>query len=371
MPPRLLFLDILAPQPDRHASSVRSAQLVELMAERGYAVDFAPLVPPQAREQAALIRALGATPLPWCDEDKRRAFLAEHACDYDVIYLAWTNVARRFIDAARAGAPGARIVFDTHDVNHVREYREARTSGNQNTLRRALRTRADEARAMGVADVTLAITEADAETLRKLVPTARVAVVTMWWQPAEPPPRAPGAPRLLYVGHYGAAHNYDAALHLAQDILPRIRAVVPEADLTLAGSDPPEAIAALAGPGVSVSGWQADLAPLYAAAGVFVAPLRFGSGLKGKMLQAMAHAMPIVASAVAAEGIGLADGIDYLAADSAEAVSAAVLRLIADPGLAQRLGAAARRRLVERYGRAAVAAQLDAALDMVLAHPVD
>lgn len=360
--PRLLFLDVQAPRPDRHASSVRSAQLLELLVARGFAVDFAPLAPPQAKEQAALIRALGATPLPWCDEAARRAFLAARARDYDVILLAWTNVARRFIAAARAGAPEACIVFDTHDVNHVREYREARTSGNQNTLRRALRTRADEARAMQAADVTLAITAADAETLRKLVPAAPVAVVTMWWEPAALPPLRPGAPHLLYVGHYGAAHNHDAAILLADDILPRIRAARPETHLTLAGSDPSDPILALARDAVAVPGWIEDLGPVFAGAGVFVAPLRFGSGLKGKMLQAMAHGLPIVASPVAAEGIGLTDGVDALLADTPAATAAAVLRLLGDTALAARLGQNARALLAARYGRTAVAAQLDAAL---------
>ena len=370
--PRLLFLDVLAPQPNRHASSVRSAQLVELLVERGFAVDFAPLVPPQAKEQAAVMRALGATPLPWRDEDAQRAFLAAQARDYDVILLAWTMVARRFIDAARAAAPQARIVFDTHDVNHIREYREARAHGDRTQLQRALLTRANEAHAMQVADVTLAITEADAETLRALVPSAQVAVVTMWWEPVLPPPGTappgtppPGTPQLLYVGHFGATHNIDAARLLAHDIMPRIHAVRPEVRLTLAGSDPPEMVRELAAPRIAVPGWTRDLTPLFAAAEVFVAPLRFGSGLKGKMLQAMAHGVPIVASRFAAEGIGLADGQDYLAADTPAQTAAAVLRLLDDRALAQRLGRNARALLVARYGRAAVAAQLASALAML------
>ena len=364
---RLLFLDIVTPQPDRNASSVRSAQLIELLVERGIAVDFAPLVAPAHADQAALVRRLGATPLPWCEEDARRAFLAAHAREYDIVLLAWTMVARRFIEAARQAAPGAVIVFDTVDVNHVREYREARAHGNQNTLRRALRTRAREAQAMRTADLTLAVTEADAATLRALVPAARVAVVTMWWEPAAAAGAMPATPTLLYVGNYGSSHNHDAALQLAQEVLPRVRARRPDARLVLAGSDPSGPIAALAGAGIAVPGWLPDLAPVYAGASVFVAPLRFGSGLKGKMLQAMAHGLPIVASAVAAEGIGLGDGVDFLEANTSEAAAAAVLRLLDDAAFARRLGRNARRLLIEHYGRAVVAAQLDAALALRVA----
>jgi glycosyltransferase involved in cell wall biosynthesis len=362
MRPRLLYYDILAPQPDRQASSVRCAQLIELFLERGMAVDFASLAAPEHPGEVALLRSLGAAYLPWCDDEARRAFLVERARDYDIILLAWTMVARRFIEVARRTAPDALIIFDTVDVNHVREYREARAYGNQNTLRRALRTRARETHAMRTADVTFAITEADAATLSALVPEARLAVVTMWREPAAVAGSSPAEPTLLFVGHYQSGHNYDAALGLAQEIFPRVQAHQPNARLVLAGSDPVTQIRSLAGPAIAVPGWLPDLAPVYLSASVFVAPLRFGSGLKGKMLQAMAHGLPIVASAVAAEGIGLRDGIDFLEANSAAASAAAVLRLLGDAALARRLGDSARRLLVERYGRAVVARQLDAAL---------
>ena len=362
MPERLLFLDIQAPEPNRATSGVRSAQLIELLLERGFAVDFAPLFAPERPDRLEPVRALGADPLPYCDEDARRAFLAAHARDYGVILLAWSNVARRFIDAARHAAPGAFVVYDTHDVNHVREYREARTTGNQNTLRRALRTRAIEAHAMQVADLTLAVTAADASTLGALAPAARLAVVSIWWEPAQATESSPPVPTLLYAGNYGSTPNHDAALQLAREILPRVHARRPDARLILAGSDPSAPITDLAGPSVAVPGWMPDLAPVFAGASVFVAPMRFGSGLKGKMLQAMAHGLPIVASTVAAEGIGLSDGVDFLEADTPDAAAAAVLRLLEDAPLARRLGRSARRLLAERYGRAAVAAQLDAAL---------
>lgn len=366
MPQRFLYLDIAAVEPDRATSSVRSAQIVALAVARGMDVDVATLHPPLRPGHEATVRGLGATPLPWCDEAARRAFLAEHARGYDAIAFAFSNVARRFIVAARQASPHTVLLYDTHDVNHLREYREARTTGNRNTMRRALATRAHEAAAIRAADVTIAITEADAAVFRALVPEARVAVVSLWREPAAAA-EFPGTPTLLFVGHYGASFNCDAAVLLAREILPRIRKHRSETRLVLAGSDPPDEIAVLAGLQIAVPGWQPDLAPQFAAAGIFVAPLRFGSGLKGKMLQAMAHGLPIVASAVAAEGMPLRDGVDYLAADTVEATAAAAVRLLEDEALARRLGESARQVLAAHYGRAAVARQFAAALDMARA----
>lgn len=373
MAARFLYIDIGPVEPDRATSSVRSAQMIALAASRGMAVDVATLHParapsegghgPAGRTHAETLQALGATPLPWCEEEMRRDFLRRHAADYDTIAFAFSNVARRFIATARAAAPKTLLLYDTHDVNHVREFREARVTGNQNTVRRALATRAHEAAALAVADVAVAITDADAAAFRALAPAARVAVVSIWRAPAAPSP-APGAPNLLFVGHYGAPFNHDAAFLLAREILPRVQAARPDVSLTLAGSDPGADVKALAAGPVAVPGWRADLGVFYRAAGIFVAPLRFGSGLKGKMLEAMAHGLPIVASAVAAEGIPIRDATDYLAAETPDAAAAAILRLLDDTALAGRLGANARGVLIERYGRAAVAAQFEAALAM-------
>lgn len=371
MAPRFLYIDIAPVEPDRATSSVRSAQMIALAGARGMAVDVATLHPerigvesgpgPAGRTHAETLQALGARSLPWCDEETRREFLRRHAADYDVIAFAFSNVARRFMATARAAAPKTLLLYDTHDVNHVREFREARVSGNQNTVRRALATRTHEAAALAIADVAVAITEADAAAFRALAPAARLAVVSIWQEPALPA-ESPGAPTLLFVGHYGASFNHDAAFLLAREILPRVRAARADVTLTLAGSDPAADVKALAAGPIAVPGWLADLGPLYRAAGIFVAPLRFGSGLKGKMLQAMSHGLPIVASGVAAEGIPIRDDVDYLAADTVDTAAAAILRLLDDAALARRLGASARRVLTDRYGRDTVARQFEAAL---------
>src|SRR5271165_1611487 len=271
---RLLYLDIWAPLPDRHASSVRTHQLLTLLRARNITVDFAPLLPPERREQSEIMRALGVNPLPWIDEQGRCDFLMHQARRYGIIVCAWTSVAKRFMDTARSAAPGAFLIFDSHDVNHIREYREARLTGNQNTLRKALVSRRCETAAMGAADCTLAITEADATVLRSLNSVAPIAVVTMWCEPVCM--RATQPPNVLFLGHYGAAHNHDAAIHLAHEIWPEVRVQHPQARLMLAGSDPDPAITALAAPDIAVPGWSADLHGLFGTARVFAAPLRFG-----------------------------------------------------------------------------------------------
>ena len=139
--------------------------------------------------------------------------------------LCWTRVASRIIDIARACNPKAFVVFDSVDVNHVREYRHARVSGNAQILRRALATKARELECVSRADCTLATTEVDADALRAACPAARVEVVTLQAPPIPALPEPPWSSRggSLFLGNLQAAANVDAALHLVNDILPELR----------------------------------------------------------------------------------------------------------------------------------------------------
>jgi O-antigen biosynthesis protein len=326
-------------------------------------VDFASLLPPERPEQLEITQALGVKTLPWLNESARRDFLSKHSREYDIILFAWTTVARRFLSTVREAANDGFLIFDSYDVNHLREYRQARLTGNQNTLRRALLSREREVLAMRLANCTLAISEVDASVLHALDPSVSIAVLTMWCDPVSTATSV--SANVLFLGHFGAAHNHDAAISLATQIWPRIRMQNSAARLILAGSDPDAAIMDLIADDIAVPGWTPDLLSLFANAAVFTAPLRFGSGIKGKMLQAMAHGVPIVASAIAAEGIGLSDGKDFLCADSAETTAAAIVQLLNDRKLAQTLATNGRALLQRRFSRSVVESQLDQVLARV------
>jgi polysaccharide biosynthesis protein PslH len=159
------------------------------------------------------------------------------------------------------------------------------------------------------------------------------------------PLRRPGTDTLLFVGHLGVPHNVDSALTLARDVLPRVRATRPAARLRLVGAEPAPRVRALAAmPGVDVLGFVPDLAAEFAGADVFVAPLRFASGVQNKLLEAMAAGVPVVTSAFGARGLGLpADGGDLVvAAEGTAEFTRVVLDVLDDPGLADARAARAR-----------------------------
>ena len=100
---------------------------------------------------------------------------------------------------------------------------------------------------------------------------------------------------------------------------------------------------------ITVPGYVEDIEPLYQQAGVFIAPLRSGSGVRVKILEAMARGVPVVSTSIGADGLDVEDGVHLLIADSPTAFADAVGRILTDPALAAALAAAGRQRMLERY----------------------
>ncbi|TMD00070.1 MAG: glycosyltransferase family 4 protein [Chloroflexi bacterium] len=170
--------------------------------------------------------------------------------------------------------------------------------------------------------------------------------------PPRPPPGAGRDPGLrpgrrhhpgrgVFLGSYDHSPNIDTALHLAGEVMPRVRRDL-DAHLWLAGSNPPPAVTALQGEHVTVTGYVPDVETLLRRARVFVAPLRYGAGMKGKIGHAMSQGLPVVTTTIGAEGMGLVDGTHALVRDDPEGFAAAVVALHTEQPLWERVSTSAR-----------------------------
>lgn len=174
---------------------------------------------------------------------------------------------------------------------------------------------------------------------------------------AELDPPSSREPILLFVGLLSYPPNIDAVLHFANNVLPLIRAEVPEAKLHIVGrhSDGPDIEALQALPGVVVTGEVAEVGPELARAAVSVVPIRYGGGTRIKILESFAHGVPVVTTTVGAEGLDAAPGRHLLLADGVTEFAAACVRLLQDPVLCSALSRAGRELWQERYRWTAIA----------------
>jgi sugar transferase (PEP-CTERM/EpsH1 system associated) len=162
-------------------------------------------------------------------------------------------------------------------------------------------------------------------------------------------PYPPGGPVLVFTGMMDYRANVDAVLWFSDMILPEIRARHPDARFAIVGAKPDEKVRRLAErPGVIVTGRVEDVRPYVAHAAVAVAPLRIARGIQNKVLEAMAMARPVVASAEAFEGIDAEPGTDLAVAENGNFADL-VRRLLDDPAEAAALGSRGRRRLSGHY----------------------
>jgi len=158
-------------------------------------------------------------------------------------------------------------------------------------------------------------------------------------------------PIAVFTGQMDYRPNIDAVRWFATDILPLIRQRHPAARFAIVGRAPTDEVRALGDrPGVIVTGEVPDVRPWLAAADAVVAPLLLARGIQNKLLEAMAMARPVVASAAAAEGIDAAPGEHLRVADDAEGFADAVGDIFDNPWAAATMGQAARARMIARYG---------------------
>jgi sugar transferase (PEP-CTERM/EpsH1 system associated) len=195
-----------------------------------------------------------------------------------------------------------------------------------------------EARVAQEFDATLLVSDDEAALLRQRAPAARHKIGAFengvdaeYFSPTRdyPNPYSPDVLGVVFTGAMDYWPNVDAVSWFAERIFPAVRQAVPAAQFTIVGSRPAEAVLALGRqPGVVVSGSVPDVRPWLAHAACAVAPLRIARGVQNKVLEAMAMARPVVASAQAAEGIRAEAGRDFiLAQGEAEFAHAVIAQL--------------------------------------------
>lgn len=359
---------------DQQGGALRLKTLIAMMGEAGWNITFGSLAAKRdlpgvlsseegRRRYEGALRDVGVN-LFLYGEAEIGKFLAKSERGLDWAFLSFPAVASALIPLVRCNCPTTRIAFDMVDFHGVRMAREAALRGDPDLMREAEAQRAVEVACANAADVTFAIAPEEKATLLELAPQAVVEVLPIVFEIAEQPPPGPqGREGLLFVGGFWHKPNGDAMRWFVERIWPLIRRVEPSLRLSIAGSNPDEEILALASqPGVEVLGFVPDLTPLFNSHRALVAPLRFGAGTKVKVGQSLSQGLPVVATSVGAEGMGLIDGTHLLVGDDEEAFAAQVIRLLHDDMLWSRLSTQALAHMQNTLSVAAVRKQLEAVI---------
>jgi glycosyltransferase involved in cell wall biosynthesis len=218
---------------------------------------------------------------------------------------------------------------------------------------RFLETRAWERVVIPRFDRTIVVSDSDARWLRDVSPAGQVHTIPLCVDTDyfRPQVVVEDHPSILFTGIFTYAANREALAYFARDILPRVRREVPEVKLVVVGKDPDASVRALGQDRRNVvTEWVDDIRPVTASATVSVAPMRSGTGVKLKVLRAMAMGRAVVATSHGADGVvGARDEDTLCIADSPDRFAAQVVALLRSPEQRQRLGERARASVVAHH----------------------
>lgn len=281
---------------------------------------------------------------------------------FDVVHADQLNMAQYALRV-----PAARRILDAHNALWMlyRTLWETLPRGPRRAMlaRDCRRLREYELRMTRSFDAVLAVTHTDRDALAS-DGAANIAVVpiSVDTDAVIPVQRHRGATHIVHIGTMYWPPNIDAVRWFARDVLPRIRAQRPDAVFDVIGARPPRQIRALgtAGHAINVTGYVDDPTPYLERAAVTVVPLRAGSGMRVKILNALVHGIPIVSTSLGCSGIAVEPERHLLVADTAEEFAVATLRLLNDREFGDQLARNGRRRVAERYAQHVVCPQLHA-----------
>jgi glycosyltransferase involved in cell wall biosynthesis len=341
--PRALVVDQRLPQLDRDSGSMSAVSFMESLLALGYRVTFVPVHLEFDPKHSFVLESLGIEVVDQRDVEAPEEVVALGS--FDVALLLKPETVARFGPLLRASSPRTAIISVPMDAHFVRLQGAAELSGRASDRAEAARYRELELANLELVDLTLTGSSDEVRLLRELSPA---------WVEHLPPSRpelsvdpVPFAQRLdlVFLGGFEHPPNLDGILWFLDEVWPVVAEAVPEARLVVYGSWLPDSLRERADDRVIMHGYIERLEDAFQTARIFIAPLRFGAGYKGKIVSAMSAGVPVVTTSVGASGMELRS---VVVADGAAAFAAAIEGLWGDEHrireLSSRTLAEARRR---------------------------
>lgn len=334
---RVLIIDEYIPKPDRDSGSVRMTHLIECLQEMDYQVTFMPDSLAWEDGYTASLQQKGVEVIyapfdfPCFAEDYGRFF--------DIVILSRPRVASYYINHVEAYFVNAVIVYDTVDLHYLRTKRQAEYSDERDSLiLESSRLQIVESHLISRCDATFLVSDKEIPILYGdgLCTDEHLTVVSNIHLIDEGAYKSSFKDRedITFVGSFVHPPNCDAIRWFVNDIFPKIKKELPKLRLNIVGPSMPEALESDIKNvrGVVIRGYITDeeLHNLLKRSRLFVAPLRYGAGVKGKIGQAIEYGVPVISTNVGAEGMHLENGESVVIADNAEDFFKAVVDLYND-----------------------------------------
>jgi glycosyltransferase involved in cell wall biosynthesis len=371
---RILVLDGKMPTPDQDSGSASTFSCLRVLAEAGFEVNFAPYNLFRSGHYADALNRLGVNTLTMPRWWSIKSVVKKMAPRSDVVLLYRAIVADRLFDRIRHAAPSTKILFHPVDLSFLRMQRQADVSGDKALAEKAKATCVTELGWIARADSTIVVSAQERELLRGLRPDATVEHIPILrdtplneWSPTEHETSFQIRRDFLFLGNFDHTPNVDGVLWFVREVWPLMQAKGFRHRFIIAGAKIPREIARLASDRIKVIGYVKDLGQLFGACRLSIAPLRYGAGIKGKIVTSLSLGVPVVATSMAAEGMGLRSDEEIIVADSPDEMATQIIRLHDNAEVWQRISWAAYRAFQNRFSLASGGPRIVSIVDGLVA----
>ncbi|MGA1868907.1 MAG: glycosyltransferase [bacterium] len=329
----ILFIDHYVPFFDKDAGSKSTFQYIKLFIKNNFNVKFLGDNFFQHEPYTSILQNLGVEVLYGQYYAKHwQEWLRENSQYIDYIYMHRPHISIKYIDFCKNHLH-AKILYQCHDLHFLRKQREYEVNKNKKCLKEVQYWENLERELFGKADVALTFSADELEIIREKFPGTNCCQIPLFFFDKFEKYNTNFALRkhFMYVGGFGHPPNVDAVLWFVKKVFPKVLENRPETQFLVIGSNPPEEVKELADKNVKLFGYVSnqELHELYCKVRLQVIPLRYGAGVKGKVIESLYYGLPLVTTHVGIEGMPDIEEIIH-PIDSPKDMAQEIIRLMED-----------------------------------------
>jgi len=264
-------------------------------------------------------------------------YLSQYGKYYEIVILSRPHIVEKHIAHVRKYCTRANVVYDTVDLQFIRESRRAEVLQDPGLTKKVVELKKWELKMAKGSDATLVVCTNEQQILIKEDPSLNVHVISLIHDVVTPEKNFSERKNIMFLGAFLHNPNADGVLWFIKEIFPKIILHIPDVRFFVVGDRPTDEISSLSSGNIIVTGYVEDVSAYFNTCRVFVAPLRYGAGVKGKINHSMSHGLPVVTTSVGAEGLDLTDNENVLIADDPDTFSRKVIQLYNDEFLWNKL----------------------------------
>lgn len=328
----ITVIDSYLPFFDKESGSNRIFKLLKILQQMNYHVNFVPNDGKYAAPYYRILTAKLGIPVVYNYSGKKgfKKAIINMINKTEILWISRPNLNLKYQYLVQY-FPNIKWIYDTVDLHYVRLLRQAKSEMKPKLIKKGLKMKRLELTLASAANATIAITDVEKEVL-ELEGVKNLYVIPNIHdiKEIEKPVSFKERKGIVFIGGYKHTPNVDAVIWLIKEIMPLVWQKLGDIPVYLLGSYPTAEVYSLSNNIVFVPGYLADINTYFMNSRVFVAPLRYGAGMKGKIGQSLEYGLPIVSTAIGVEGMNLTDTHSVLIANDTEAFATKIIKLYED-----------------------------------------